>query len=284
MAKFLDSNGLIYLWSKIKAIVPTKTSDLMNDSGYVTQAQIPEGAVASSTAPKMDGVAKVGTENAFARGDHVHPSDTTKVDKVEGKGLSTEDYTTAEKTKLAGIEEKANNYVLPTATGSVLGGVKTGSNIVNSSGLISVADGTTAAKGVVQMSDAVNSDVSTTAATSKAVKQAYDLANSKANKSTTLAGYGITDAYTKTELDAKLTSAVTYKGTVASYAELPTENQKVGDMYNVTAKDDAHSIKAGDNVVWNGESWDVQSGTVDLSSCVQVTDTITNGEIDEIAV
>lgn len=36
-----------------------------------------------------------------------------KVDKVTGKGLSTNDYTTAEKTKLAGIEEGANNYVLP---------------------------------------------------------------------------------------------------------------------------------------------------------------------------
>ena len=37
----------------------------------------------------------------------------TKVDKVEGKGLSTEDYTTAEKSKLAGIEAGANKYVHP---------------------------------------------------------------------------------------------------------------------------------------------------------------------------
>lgn len=36
-----------------------------------------------------------------------------KVDKVTGKGLSTEDYTTAEKTKLAGIEAGATNYVHP---------------------------------------------------------------------------------------------------------------------------------------------------------------------------
>ena len=36
-----------------------------------------------------------------------------KVDKVEGKGLSTEDYTTAEKTKLSGIQENANNYTHP---------------------------------------------------------------------------------------------------------------------------------------------------------------------------
>ena len=52
-----------------------------------------------------------------------------KVDKVEGKGLSTEDYTTAEKTKLAGIEANANNYTLPTATASALGGVKVGANL-----------------------------------------------------------------------------------------------------------------------------------------------------------
>lgn len=38
----------------------------------------------------------------------------TKVDKVEGKGLSTNDYTTAEKEKLAGIADGANNYVHPT--------------------------------------------------------------------------------------------------------------------------------------------------------------------------
>ncbi|MDC4242444.1 hypothetical protein NE398_20135 [Clostridium tertium] len=36
-----------------------------------------------------------------------------KVDKVEGKQLSTEDYTTLEKNKLAGIEERANNYIHP---------------------------------------------------------------------------------------------------------------------------------------------------------------------------
>ena len=38
---------------------------------------------------------------------------SNKVDKIEGKGLSTEDYTTAEKQKLAGIEEGANKYIHP---------------------------------------------------------------------------------------------------------------------------------------------------------------------------
>lgn len=49
---------------------------------------------------------------------------STYVAKESGKGLSTNDYTSAEKTKLSGIEEGANKYVLPVATASTLGGVK----------------------------------------------------------------------------------------------------------------------------------------------------------------
>lgn len=41
-----------------------------------------------------------------------------KVDKVKGKQLSTEDYTTAEKTKLGGIADNANNYTHPTTAGN----------------------------------------------------------------------------------------------------------------------------------------------------------------------
>lgn len=59
---------------------------------------------------------------------------TQKVDKVEGKDLSTNDYTTPEKNKLAAIEAEANKYVLPAATASALGGVKIGSNITLANG------------------------------------------------------------------------------------------------------------------------------------------------------
>lgn len=44
----------------------------------------------------------------------------------------------ADKKKLDGIAEGANKYSLPTATSSVLGGVKTGENITNNSGVLSV--------------------------------------------------------------------------------------------------------------------------------------------------
>lgn len=42
-----------------------------------------------------------------------------KVDKITGKSLSTNDYTTAEKTKLAGIEAGATKYTHPTGDGNL---------------------------------------------------------------------------------------------------------------------------------------------------------------------
>lgn len=61
----------------------------------------------------------------------------SKVDEVTGKQLSTEDYTTAEKTKLNGIESNANNYSLPIASPSVSGGVRVGNRLTISSGVLS---------------------------------------------------------------------------------------------------------------------------------------------------
>lgn len=145
------------------------------------------------------------------------------VAKEDGKGLSTNDYTTAEKTKLAGLE----NYTLPDATDSVKGGVVVGTNISVSSGTISVADGTTSAKGVVQMSDATDSSASTTAATSKAVKAAYDLAATKANAS---------DVYTKSEIDGKLSSTYKPAGSLAPNALVSSllTAENLGKVYNIT--------------------------------------------------
>lgn len=86
MSKYLDSNGLLYLWGKIKSLV----------SG--------------------------------------------KVDKVEDKGLSTNDFTTAEKTKLASLE----NYTLPEASAETLGGVKVGAGLAITGGVLSATGGGTA--------------------------------------------------------------------------------------------------------------------------------------------
>lgn len=74
------------------------------------------------------------------------------------------------------FEPFLKHVALPIASSSVLGGVKVGTNIsVNSAGTISVANGTTSAKGVVQLNNTVTSTSTTVAATANAVKTAYDM-------------------------------------------------------------------------------------------------------------
>lgn len=67
-----------------------------------------------------------------------------------------------------------------------------------------------------------------------------------------------------------LTTVYRYKGSVATYADLPTTGQKVGDVYNVKQADPDHNIKAGDNVAWDGEKWDILAGDTDLSGYAQL--------------
>lgn len=79
-------------YAKANAI-PTKISQLQNDSGYLTEHQdISELA----TKGELEG----------------------KVDKELGKGLSEANYTETEKEKLSTIANNANNYVHPTTSGN----------------------------------------------------------------------------------------------------------------------------------------------------------------------
>lgn len=86
------------------------------------------------------------------------------------------------------------------------------------------------------------------------------------------------DAYTKSEVDNKISSAVNYKGSVATYSALPN-NPDVGDMYNV--------IETDENYIWAGAvgtagqegyiapHWDAVGAIVNLAA-------ITNAEIDTV--
>lgn len=103
------------------------TSDLASE---VTRAKGAESANTTAIANEVERA--TGVEETL--NGNITQLQTQKVDKVEGKGLSTNDYTTPEKNKLAAIEAEANKYVLPAATASALGGVKIGSNITLANG------------------------------------------------------------------------------------------------------------------------------------------------------
>lgn len=139
----------------VNITVPTKTSQLNNDSTFQTSAQV---VATINTAISKSGHASFQKVDAVPKADAAQENilylvmntttkhydiyakikgssdsytmelldDTTvdlsgKVDKVAGKGLSTNDYTTAEKTKLAGIAEGANKYVHPSYTAKTSG-------------------------------------------------------------------------------------------------------------------------------------------------------------------
>lgn len=69
-----------------------------------------------------------------------------------------------------------------------------------------------------------------------------------------------------------ISTVLRYKGTVAVLDDLPAEGQIVGDLYNITNADAVHGVNAGDNLVWNGSSWDNLAGMVDLSGKVDKSD------------
>ncbi len=138
--KYLDENGLLYFWQKIKTMFalvahthtksqitdfPTSMTPSSHTHGNITNAgalQSTDITIASGdklvvtdannsskvarTSVAFDGstttkaLTQKGTFETFLQ---EHQDISGKVDKVDGKGLSTNDYTTAEKNKLAGI-------------------------------------------------------------------------------------------------------------------------------------------------------------------------------------
>lgn len=124
------------------------TSDLASE---VTRAKGAESANATAIANEVERA--TGVEETL--NSNITQLQTQKVDKVEGKVLSTNDYTTPEKNKLAAIEAEANKYVLPAATASALGGVKIGSNIT-------LADGGTISITKANVTGALGVDPTTT--------------------------------------------------------------------------------------------------------------------------
>ena len=157
------------------------------------------------------------------------------VRKDGNKVLSDNNYTDTDKAKLGTIEEGANRYALPIASPDDLGGIKIGAGLnIDERGVVTTV---------------VNPDIT--------MKWSQIT-----NTPSTLAGYGITDAATKEELEEleqKISDVFKYKGSVETYADLVAiENPEVGDVWNV--------IETEKNYAWSGTAWDDLGGIIDLSN------------------
>lgn len=121
-----------YTKEEVDALIPQVDSytKAESDNKYAVKTDVyTKSEVDDLIVPQIDAYTKQESDSKYATIETVN----NKVDKVVGKQLSTEDYTTEEKTKLEGIEENANNYTHPTTAGNkhIPSGGTTGQMLVN---------------------------------------------------------------------------------------------------------------------------------------------------------
>lgn len=267
MSKFLDNNGVVYLWNKIKGLlstkadasdVPTKVSDLTNDAGYITVSDVPEGAAATTTTPKMDGTAAVGTETAFARGDHVHPTDTSRLSTTGDGSQVTASFNPA--TERANIESGETIAVIMSKLAKMQQDL-----------------GTLAYKSGIALDD-MDADIKASLAKADTALQSYTETDPTVPawaKEATKPTYTATEVGAIPASDADnfakkedMTNVYIYQGSVGTFDDLPTEDVKSGYVYNVE--------DTGMNYAYTSD------GTWDNLGQIFTIESITNAEIDAL--
>ena len=327
--KYLDENGLLYFWQKItNKFVAKETGKGLSTNDFTTALKNKlDGIEAQATKTVVDtSITENGTNPV--QGGAIYTALGGKVDKVSGKGLSTNDFTTTLKNKLDGIATGAevnqnafsnvkvgnvtvaadaktdtitftagtnvqitaddtSDAVTISATDTTYSDVTTSTHGLMTAEdkvkLNGIAEGATANTGTITGVSVNGTSVATSGVAnitsmpasilSGAIPSAVTATTQSAgNNSTKIA----TTAFVKTAIDNAVTGAMTYKGSVPTYADLPTTGNKTGDIWNVTA--------TGKNYAWDGTGWDDFGDFVDLSNYVQFSDlvAITNAEIDTI--
>lgn len=176
------------------------------------------------------------------------PDDTT----YEETANKSDSYTVSSSNTYASTKALVDG--LSTKQGTITGGASTitANNLTANRALISNASGK------VAVSTVTNTELGYVSGVTSGIQGQFTaMDTAKADKATTLAGYGITDAYTKDEVDEKVAGVYIYKGSVATQADLPASGNRTGDVYNVESD--------GTNWAWNDTSWDNLGALIDLS-------------------
>lgn len=245
----------------VNIAIPTKTSDITNDSGFITAADVPDGATASTTSPKMDGTAAVGTETAFARGDHRHPTDTSRASASDVSSLTTRVDTLEDAVGSGGsVDTKIENAVKALDSSIAATSNQAISAVTITDGKITASSKVTVPTNTNQLTNGAGFQ---TAAQVTSAIEAY--------------GYQ-TSSQVQSAISSAITTVMDYKGTKATVAALPTTGNKQGDVWHVTEDDNEYA--------WNGTAWEELGAIVDLSGYVEDSELvpITSTEINTICV
>lgn len=301
---FLSYDGLLYFWQKIKALLAGKVDKVdgkgLSTNDFTTAEKNKLASLMNYTHPTTSGNKHIpagGSANqilgwsADGTAKWVNEKDTTysvmsgaTIDADGNSGLvpsptkgaqrwldSTGAWTTppnttygaasttsaglmsaADKKKLDGIATGANKYVHPSYTAHDNGLYKI---TVDATGHVSavtaVAKGDITALGIPSTNTTYND----------ATQSTHGLMSTADKKK--LDAFGEASTYA---LKSDITAMYRYKGSVASYDNLPTSGQTIGDVYDVGN---------GMNYAWNGEKWDGLGQVFTI-------DAIQNTEIDTI--
>lgn len=158
----------------------------------------------------------------------------SKVDKVDGFGLSSNDYTSQEKTKLAGL----SNYTLPTASDTVKGGIKVGSGLTMNGEVLSATGGGMADS--VEWDNVLSKPEFATVATSGA----YNDLTGKPNLATVATSGSYTDLSNKPTIPTVDVNKKYVDDKLATKADLA--DYTVFDIFMKVANDDTPSISQED--------------------------------------
>lgn len=261
MSNYLDSNGLLYLWGKIKALVTNSVSG-KQDTLTTAQMNAVNSGITSTKVSKYDGYES--TINGKA----------TKETTLSGYGI-TDAYT---KTETDDAIADAMDGITPSSTKPAMDGTASaGSSTDYARGDHVHPTDTSRASASALTSHTGNNDIHVTASE----KQTW---NKKANTATTLAGYGITNAYTKTETDKAIADAldgitgIDYQVVTT----LPSTGVK-GTIYLVSSGGTSPNVY--DEYIWVNKAFEIIGTTaVDLSGYWAKADlvAITNAQIDTI--
>lgn len=260
--RFIDNiNGLPTLWNQIEKLfarktdVPTKTSDLTNDSNFLTTHQDISG--------KLDktGDASNVTSKFTQAATRANLSTSEKVSVSFGKIMKY--FADLKAVAFSGsYVDLTNKPTIPTTVASL---TDSGDYAKKAEIPTDNADLTNGAgyQTSTQVNTAITGKGYQTAAQVKTSVEAYGY-QTAAQVESKITGKGYqTSSQVDSKISTALSSAVEWKGTVATEAALPSSKEK-GDMYNITAK--SSYGPAGTNVVWSGTDWDAMAGTFTVDS------------------
>lgn len=284
-AQTIDAN------KNVDITVPTQTSDLTNDSGYITSSEAPvqsvngqTGAVSltySDVSAAPTSHASTATTYGIGTGSnygHVKLSDSTSSTSSTSAGVAATPAAVKAAYDLANSKTDNTGTVTSVTAGTGLTG-----GTITTTGTIAVSYGTatpnmdgTGSAG--SANTASRSDHTHPSDTSKLSLSGGTMTGALAMGSNKITGLATptadADAATKSYVDGLISglgSVLNYKGTVASTSALPTSGMTKGDVYIVTA-DNSEWVWTSDSATGTASDYEELGPTIDLSGYLEISD------------